>query len=52
MVAILVTGCYGKSMVAMKMHMFLWKVSGCFGKSLVAMGTRRLLRKSLVAMKS
>jgi hypothetical protein len=41
MVAKLVTGCYGKSMVVKERHWLLWKVNDCYGISLV-------LKKSMV----
>jgi hypothetical protein len=45
MVAIEVTGCYGKSMVAKK-------VTGCYGKSMVAIEVTGGYGKPMVAMES
>jgi hypothetical protein len=48
MVAILVTDCYGKALVAMASHYGCYgnvptEVNGCFGKSLLAMESHCLL---------
>jgi hypothetical protein len=52
LVATEVYGCYGKTMVAMESPWLLWKVNGCHAKTLVVMESQWLLMKCMVAIES
>jgi hypothetical protein len=50
-IAMIVTGCYANSLVAMQSQGSLWRGYGCCGKSAVAMKNQWVLWMSLVARK-